>query len=64
MSATTDEQGVYCFEHVPAGDYKLTWLPNGTKQWIRRISLRPDVVVQAGQDVSLKDVRMALQTIN
>jgi hypothetical protein len=64
MSATTDEQGVYCFEHVPAGDYKLTWLPNGTKQWIRRIALRPDAVVHAGQDVNLKDVRMALQTIN
>ena len=64
LSTVTNDQGVYRFEHVPAGEYKLSWLPNGTKQWIRRIALRPDVFVHAGQDVNLIDVRMALQTIN
>ena len=52
------------FEHVPAGEYKLTWLPAGAKQWIRRIAMRPDVIVHEGQDVTLKDIRMAQQTIN
>ena len=64
LSAMTNDEGFYCFEHVPAGEYKLTWLPDGTKQWIRRIAMRPDVIVHEGQDVTLKDIRMALQTIN
>ena len=64
LSTMTNDAGFYCFEHVPAGDYKLTWLPDGTKQWIRRIAMRPDVIVHEGQDVTLKDIRMAQQTIN
>ena len=64
LTTTTNEEGVYLFEHVPAGEYKLIWLPNGSKQWIRRIAMRPDVIVHQGQDVTLKDIRMAQQTIN
>jgi len=64
LSTMTNDEGFYCFEHVPAGEYKLTWLPEGTKQWIRRIAMRPDVIVHEGQDVTLKDIRMAMQTIN
>jgi len=60
----TDDEGCYCFEHVPLGEYKLTWLPAGARSWIRRIAMRPDVIVHEGQDVALKDIRMALQTIN
>jgi hypothetical protein len=26
--------------------------------------MRPDVIVHEGQDVTLKDIRMAMQTIN
>jgi hypothetical protein len=64
LVSLTDEQGVYRFANVPAGEYKLTWLPEGTRQWIRRIQMKPDVIVQAGQDVVVKDVRAALRTIN
>jgi hypothetical protein len=64
LTTTTDEEGFYRFDHVPPGEYKITWLPIGTKQWIRRIALRPDAVVHEGEDVTVKDVRMALQTIN
>jgi len=60
----TDNQGVYYFQHVPPGTYKLTWLPEGTNQWIRRIEMRPDVTVRAGQDAVVKDIRAAQQTIN
>ena len=64
LTALTDNDGLYTFENVPVGTYKLTWLPAGSKQWIRRIEMKPDVVVHAGQDVMLKEIRMSLQTIN
>jgi len=49
---------------VPVGAYKLTWLPAGATQWIRRIEMKPDVFVHEGQDTTVKDLRMALRTIN
>jgi hypothetical protein len=64
LTAITDGEGRYYFGQVPAGEYKLTWLPNGAHEWIRRIAMRPDVIVHEGQDVTLKDIRMAMQTIN
>jgi hypothetical protein len=64
MIGITNDQGVYRFEKVPAGKYKFTWLPEGTRQWIRRIQMKPDVIVRAGQNVVVKDIRAALRTIN
>ncbi len=63
LSATTDENGVYLFENVLSGSYKLTWLPRGTRQWIRRIAMKPDVVVFGAESVDVKDIA-ALRTIN
>jgi hypothetical protein len=60
----TDDQGVYRFDRVPTGQYKLTWLPAGTKHWIRRIQMKPDVVVRPGQESVVKDIRAAQRTIN
>lgn len=64
VSTVTDADGVYCFVNVPAGAYKITWLPAGTTQWIRRIEMKPDVFVREGEDHALRDVKMAIQTIN
>jgi hypothetical protein len=64
LSTVTDAYGIFGFLNAPAGSYKLTWLPAGTNQWIRRIEMKPDVFVHEGQDTALKDVRMALRTIN
>ncbi len=64
LRAVTDVRGVYCFESVPAGAYKLSWLPQGTNRWIRRISMQPDATTHDNEVVSLKDIRIALQTIN
>lgn len=64
FTTTTDGQGAYRFENVPAGAYKLSWLPDGTNQWIRRISMRPDVMAQAEKAARAKDIRTALRTIN
>lgn len=64
QAAITDSDGDYFFEHVPAGKYKLTWLPQGTKQWIRRLAIKPDVVVHGGQSASVREIRAAQSTIN
>lgn len=64
LSTTTDADGIYTFQNVPVGPYKLTWLPARATEWIRRIEMKPDVFVREGQDVTLKDIARALQTIN
>jgi hypothetical protein len=64
MTSVTDERGVYRFERVPAGKYKFTWLPEGRKHWIRRIQMKPDVIVRPGQNAVVKDIRAAQRTIN
>ncbi len=64
LTTVTDENGEFHFEDVPAGGYKLTWLPAGQRQWIRRIAMRPDVHVRNGEVTKLKEIRIALQTIN
>ena len=64
MTTTTDADGTYRFENVPAGEYKLTWLPQGQNQWIRRIAMRPDIKVHAGETTNAKEIRVAMQTIN
>ncbi|MGA2033940.1 MAG: carboxypeptidase-like regulatory domain-containing protein [Thermoguttaceae bacterium] len=64
LTTVTDPEGVFRFDGVPPGGYKLTWLPDGQRQWIRRISLRPDVKVHNGETTRLKEIRVALHTIN
>jgi hypothetical protein len=64
QTTITDSEGNYFFDHAPAGKYKLTWLPAGTKQWIRRLVIKPDVTVRAGEEVGVKDISFAQSTIN
>jgi hypothetical protein len=64
INTTTDEEGVYRFENVPAGGYKLTWLPEGQDRWIRRIAMSPDITVRSGETTKAKEIRIAMQTIN
>ncbi len=64
ISTTTDVQGVYHFDNVSPGPYKLSWLPQGTNQWIRRIAMRPDVAVRPQETTQVKDIAVALRTIN
>jgi protocatechuate 3,4-dioxygenase beta subunit len=64
LDAVTDSDGVYRFENVVPGGYKLTWLPEGQNRWIRRIALRPDIMVRGGETTRAKEIRVALQTIN
>jgi hypothetical protein len=64
LRTTTDVQGVYRFENIPPGLYKLSWLPEGTNQWIRRIASRPDLTVRQQETTQVKDIPVALRTIN
>ena len=64
LATTTDAEGAYRFENVPAGEYKLTWLPAGQNQWIRRIAMRPDIKVRSGETTKAKEIRIAMQAIN
>jgi hypothetical protein len=64
LTTTADSDGNYYFEHAPVGEYKLTWLPEGTKQWIRRLAIKPDVTVHRGQAVEVREISFAQRTIN
>ncbi len=64
IRTTTDGQGVYRFENVPPGLYKLSWLPQATNQWIRKIAMRPDLTVRTQETTQVKDIPVALRTIN
>jgi hypothetical protein len=64
LTTVTDIDGVYRFESVAPGEYKLMWLPEGQTRWIRRIALRPDIKVHRGETTNIKEIRIALQTIN
>jgi hypothetical protein len=64
LRAVSDARGAYCFDNVPPGAYKLSWLPEGTNRWIRRIKMQPDVTVSGNGAASLKDIRVALRTVN
>lgn len=60
----TDNRGVYHFANVLPGLYKLKWRPSGQESWIRRAELRPDVRVNAAKTTDVKEIRVALRTIN
>jgi hypothetical protein len=64
LDTLTDDQGEYRFEDVAPGAYKLTWLPQGQTRWIRRIAMTPDVKVRNGETTGLREIRVALQTVN
>lgn len=64
MVVHTDSNGMYHFEDVPPGPYKLSWLPAGTRQWIRRIQFRPDVQVKANAVAHAKEIHHSLHTVN
>ena len=60
----TSDNGVYHFADVAAGPYKLSWLPAGQRQWIRRIEFRPDVRVKNDETTWAKQIRVSLRTLN
>lgn len=64
LVSRTDGNGVYRLRNVPSGPYKLKWRPAGEQSWIRRAEIRPDVNVRANEASQVKEIRVALRTIN
>ncbi len=55
----TDKDGVYRFEGIPGGPYKLKWELPGDRGWIRRLRDAPDFQVRAGRLSEVGDLETA-----
>ena len=64
IESTTDRYGIYLFEDVPPGLYKLYWKPPMETSWIRRVSMEPDVLVKIGEIAYLDDVETNQKILN
>ena len=64
LTTTTNYDGTYHFDEVAPGPYKLKWRPQGVTYWIRRAEFRPDVRVRTGETSRVKEIRVALRTLN
>ncbi len=60
----TDDNGVYRFEEIPIGPYKLQWQPARSERWVRRIRKKPDVMVEPGMLAYCSDVEANIRAIN
>ncbi|MFQ5686265.1 MAG: carboxypeptidase-like regulatory domain-containing protein, partial [Candidatus Scalindua sp.] len=60
----TDENGVYHFENVPTGGYKLYWKPPRESSWIRRLQMEPDIYVESGERYYLPDRETHIKLLN
>jgi|GEM_PF-3024280 len=64
FESITDEQGIYTFTNVPYGEYILYWQPEGSEQWIRRLSENPDITLVPGRPVSVRNIETNVKTVN
>ncbi|MCH8047056.1 MAG: carboxypeptidase regulatory-like domain-containing protein [Planctomycetes bacterium] len=64
LTTVTNLDGSYQFAEVAPGHYKLRWRPHGETHWIRRAEFRPDVRVRTGETSRIKEIRVALRTLN
>lgn len=64
LETITDEYGKYYFENVSPGSYKLFWKPPYETSWIRRLDMKPDVIVTAGTTTFPKTVEINKRVLN
>lgn len=56
FEAVTDEDGAFRFARLPVGGYRLKWLLPGSNGWIRRLSDKPDAIVERDRTSQLKTI--------
>ena len=64
FEAITDEFGLYTFKNIPFGEYILYWQPEGSKNWIRRLSENPDITLVPGRPIAVLDIEANVRTVN
>lgn len=47
FEAVAGSAGEFVIRNVPEGTYRMLWAPQGSTNWIRRLSEKPDLVVKA-----------------
>ncbi|MGR3219739.1 MAG: hypothetical protein ACUZ8H_07985 [Candidatus Anammoxibacter sp.] len=64
IESSTDGRGVYAFNNITPGYYKLYWKPPTESSWIRRVSMEPDVIVTAGEIANLDAIETNRRILN
>jgi hypothetical protein len=64
IETVTDKDGVYHFENVSPGLYKLYWKPPSETSWVRRFKMEPDVIVEPGKNTNPKNIETLKRTLN
>ncbi|MBI5150288.1 MAG: hypothetical protein HZA28_05920 [Candidatus Omnitrophica bacterium] len=64
FEAVSDEYGIYTFTNIPFGEYILYWKPEGSENWIRRLSENPDITLVPGRPVAVRDIETNVKTVN
>lgn len=59
LESKTGRDGLFRFERVPVGRYKVKWTVPGGDSWIRILSPEPDLAVGAGKTTTFRDIDMA-----
>ncbi len=56
FETVTNENGIYRFEALPVGEYKMKWELPGDEGWIRRLRDKSDVTIKEGKTIILKPI--------
>jgi len=64
LETVTDKSGLYHFDDVSPGTYKIYWKPPSETSWVRRFKMEPDVIVEAGKLTNPKDIETLKRTLN
>ncbi len=62
--AKTDKNGLYRFEGIPEGQYRIQWRRHPEGSWIRRLQDRPDVMITGGESLTFPAIEADVRTIN
>ncbi|HHT9125518.1 MAG TPA: hypothetical protein ACFYD6_06820 [Candidatus Brocadiia bacterium] len=60
----TDSEGYYHFINVAPGEYKIYWKPPTESCWIRRLDMKPDIIVEGGKTTYPKDIETFKRVLN